>query len=1347
MIVYFADRELNILGHASTELKQGLRIRDDNKSEDVETGVAIFECKIEFDADTRLKVENWAEVGNYIIRNHKGKDELYSIIDSELDTKKQTLYIYAEDDGMDLLNEVVDAYEADAEYNIAHYINKAAKTSGFTIGINEVATLKKQLTLDKEQTASARIAEIAAQFDGAEVSYSFKIDGLYVIEKNINIYAKRGSDDGITLYLNKEIDSIVISKTIGNLATALRCTGGTPEGADDPITLKGFTSNKAYKDDGDIYIDSNGVLKSRKALERWKRCLWKDEETQEYGGHITKTYSDRSETQEELFINAKAELLKICNMEVNYESEIKRLPDNLAVGDRVNIVDDAGELYLSTRFLQLEESITGQSYKAVFGEHLIKESGINQKVLELAQQFASSSVSAERAYKYAVAAQASATNAQTTANSALEKAEAVQDVAEQASQAATQAQESANAATEAANNAQTLVESVETDVAEMEEAVTKANAAAEAAQKAADEVDAKVSEVQTAAQNAQTKADEAATAAANAQTTADSAVANSSEAKTAAEDAIEKANAAETTANAAKLDSEAAKNDVSSLSDRLTTVSNTMEADYTRKTELTETEANLQTQISQNAAGLSSHAESLVRIDETTNNAAALAAASYFSVEEAQALAEQTAIEAEQAQEAATQATLAAEQAQAEADTATAAANEAQALLDTANADLQAAQKRLDEVMADEESTEAEIAEAQTAVNTAQAAAAKAQTDAEKAIEDATTAQQAATDAQEQAKEAQQTAFTAVQYANIAQLAAQEAEGSAANKAKETADQAKADAETAQSTANEAKTKADTAKAQADAAAQEASTAQQAADAADAKAAAAQSDLDTAKQNLANVTSRVDATEEEVAAAQEAVNAAQEKADQAKADAEAAQTKADEAKTNAQKAQDAADTAKQAADDAQAAADAAQKAADDAQAAVDALAIRVTKTETDIVQTNEQIALLATKEEVATTLGGYYTKEETNAAISVKSDEISLGVSAQIEEIQVGGRNYLLCTGGEAKTFTFSGWQKYLLNEAQSSAEYSLSAKFIDVLFRGQTVTFSADIQNTTTTNDVGLMFMVYTPDRESGYKQYTLNDCKGVSIAPGESGRAWITAKIDVDTITYIALALRHNTSTAEESTIIVEKPKLEIGNKMTDWTEAPEDVENDVNEAKNSADNALRGILNTETRLQLLEDSISQFVRDKNGESLIIQDGDDVTYYFNTENIDNQLDANAKDIEELKNKTDTEKEEIANKFKAYDDIFSVGTYQNEPCIILREGSTDNVQIITNTRRIFAKKVETTNEETGETETSYEELYVTDLEAVRTKKVETESVSVSGWAWEKRSNGHISLSWKELSN
>ena len=155
----------------------------------------------------------------------------------------------------------------------------------------------------------------------------------------------------------------------------------------------------------------------------------------------------------------------------------------------------------------------------------------------------------------------------------------------------------------------------------------------------------------------------------------------------------------------------------------------------------------------------------------------------------------------------------------------------------------------------------------------------------------------------------------------------------------------------------------------------------------------AAADLATAKQNLADVTSRVDATEEEVAAAQAAVVTAQAAADAADAAAQAAQSTADTAKANAAAAQTAADNAKTAADNAQKAADDAQAAADAAQADVDALAIRVTTAETSISQSAEQIALCATKTEVTETLGDYYTKEESDAALSVSADEIKTEVS------------------------------------------------------------------------------------------------------------------------------------------------------------------------------------------------------------------------------------------------------------------------------------------------------------------------------------------------------------------
>lgn len=992
MIVYFLDRHLTVLGHASTELPKGLTITDDLRTEDIETGVSIFEFKLPFDQKTRAKAETWAEVGNYILRSHDNESELYQIIESEPDTKKQRVYVYAEDDGMDLLNEVVGEYEADKAYPITHYIKKYASSAGFQIGINEAEGLTRKLSWDGESTAAARISSVATQFDGCEISYSFQVDGLNVVKKFINIYKERGKDIGITLRLNQDIDSIITTKSIANLATALQCTGGTPDDdnfEDDvdpqPITLAGY----AY-DDGDFYVDGT-VLKSRKALEKWSRLLWKDGEIQQEGNHITKLFSYDTLSKATLCAHAITELKKIRDMEVNYDIDIKKLPDNVQIGDRVNIVDDAGELYLSTRILILETSVCDQKHRAVLGEHLIKTSGISQKVADLAAEFAKLSVSAARALSISNNAKAAATAAQEQANQAVTDAANAQAAADQAQGAADQATQSAQEAQEKANNAQAAVDNVEEDVAGLQTSVDNAQKAADLAQQAAETADQKAVEAQTAAHNAQAKADEADAAADAAQKAADDANANAATAQGTAESAKSDAETAQATADAAKLDAEQANKDIESLGENLTTLENTMKVDYARKTELTEAKAELQTQITQNAGQIETTAQKVVEIDETANNAAEQAQAAQNAAATAQEQADKATADAATAQAKANEAAQAAADAQSEADTAKAAANAAQSVADKAEADLAAAKEDLATVQGRVDATEEDIAAAEAAVATAQAAADKANADAADAANKAAAAQSTADTAVTNAATAQTAANNAASKAALAQQTADEAKGDA-SAAQTTADEAAAAAAEAQRTADTAKTNAATAQAQADSAAAAASAAQTAADEADAKAQEAANDLETAKQNLADVTSRVGATEEEVEAAQEAVEKAQAAADQANADAEAAQATADTAKANAAAAQTTADNAKSAADAAQTAADEAQTAADNAQAAVDALAVRVTSAETKITQNADKIELMATRDEVTETLGGYYTKEETDALIKLSADSIELSV-------------------------------------------------------------------------------------------------------------------------------------------------------------------------------------------------------------------------------------------------------------------------------------------------------------------------------------------------------------------
>ena len=382
MIIYFANRSMEIQGSASTGLPGGFTIVEDTKTEEIETGVAVFECRVKFDEENRLQLEAMCEAGNYLLRSDGDLNEFYTIIEVEVDTKEQTVYLYAEDAGMDLLNEVCPAYEATANHDVAWYIKRYTADSGFEIGINEVPDLVKKLKFASEQTATERLTEIAEGFGGFEISYSFAISGMEVTHKYINIYQERGKDVADQLRLNQDIDRITTKKSVANLATALSCTGGTPKGKKDPITLQGYTY-----DDGDFYVDGK-LLKSRQAVAQWSRYAWEVADASDWQGHHIRQYTYDTTSQATLCSKAIKELKKLRQMEVNYEVEINNLPEGIRIGDRINIVDDGGKLYLSARILKLETSICAQKQTATLGEYLLKGSGISAKVEELAEKFA-----------------------------------------------------------------------------------------------------------------------------------------------------------------------------------------------------------------------------------------------------------------------------------------------------------------------------------------------------------------------------------------------------------------------------------------------------------------------------------------------------------------------------------------------------------------------------------------------------------------------------------------------------------------------------------------------------------------------------------------------------------------------------------------------------------------------------------------------------------------------------------------------------------------------------------------------------------------------------------------------
>lgn len=217
---------------------------------------------------------------------------------------------------------------------------------------------------------------------------------------------------------------------------------------------------------------------------------------------------------------------------------------------------------------------------------------------KLAQEAKDTANTANTNVTYAVEKADTATN---TANSAVTKAETATtkatDASTKASEATTKADDAVAKATEATTKANLVEKKAE-----------EAKSAADSAKQAADEANTAAGNAQTSANNAnqaateaKNSADEANTAASNAQSTADSALSSAAQANKDVGNVKTQINEINKEMTSVKQDAATLRDD---LTGQITTVKETMEADYAKKSELSSTESNLKTEISKSAAGL-----------------------------------------------------------------------------------------------------------------------------------------------------------------------------------------------------------------------------------------------------------------------------------------------------------------------------------------------------------------------------------------------------------------------------------------------------------------------------------------------------------------------------------------------------------------------------------------------------------------------------------------------------------------------------------------------------------------------------------------------------------------------
>nr|DAV14930.1 MAG TPA: Putative tail protein [Caudoviricetes sp.] len=398
--------------------------------------------------------------------------------------------------------------------------------------------------------------------------------------------------------------------------------------------------------------------------------------------------------------------------------------------------------------------------------------------------------------------------------------------------------------------------------------------------------------------------------------------------------------------------------------------------------------------------------------------------------------------------------------------------------------------------------------------------------------------------------------------------------------------------ETVRISAEAAQTSADNAKKAADAAQTAADTAKDNAATAQFKADEAAKNLATAEQNLKTLQSQANATDKQLTAAKAEV-------EKAKTAAATAQSTANTAKSNAATAQATADTAK--------------ANAKTAQDNVNALKNRVTSAETSIKQNSDAIALRATKTEVTSAIDGINVGGR-NLLLGTAKFETSYDgyVLSLVKDSTVLFKNNYTAYGNKA-------WLHYAISLYHLKDKCSIKV--------GDTLTYS-----------IYFMFTTNEP-KDTDKKSITLK----WYTANGEPTNSTIIATLNLDTdsnvwkqysytfvaseallnrSTHIRIECDYYTESNYTSPRLIQwwsSPKLELGNKPTDWSPAPEDL---VAESKTYTDAQIKvsadSITSTVSQTYLKnEDASKKYAsseRVSNIESRVTQNANSITASFNS-------------------------------------------------------------------------------------------------------------------------------------
>ena len=336
--------------------------------------------------------------GNRLSFTRKNKGYYLTIMNVEKggDTTTVTAYGLC----LELTNEYVDAYKAPRAMSFAEYVNAYGFEKSFVIGKNEVSDKRITHEWTGSDTVLARLYSIANVFD-AELEFITQLNDDYSLKNVVlNIYRAHsdsvqgmGSDKRSTIlrYPN-DVYGIIKTSDITELYTAIRPTGtnGLQLNSISGRVVKDSNGNILYK------VQGNNIL-APQSRDRFPSTLLTNHSNDMYAVLV---WSYETENVETLYGQALAQLKKNCVPKVTYDVDAYIDAD---IGDTFTIEDAeySPTLYLEARITEQEICFTdSEKCKTIFDNFEEKQSQISSalisemnKMIELKKVYEGSIVS------------------------------------------------------------------------------------------------------------------------------------------------------------------------------------------------------------------------------------------------------------------------------------------------------------------------------------------------------------------------------------------------------------------------------------------------------------------------------------------------------------------------------------------------------------------------------------------------------------------------------------------------------------------------------------------------------------------------------------------------------------------------------------------------------------------------------------------------------------------------------------------------------------------------------------------------------------------------------------------